>query len=42
MVARIGRELVPHSSPRLISDQRRMLAEVELILMPNPTGVDRV
>src|SRR5882757_7296756 len=42
MVARIGSELVPDSGPGLIVDQRRMLAGVELILVRNPTGVDRV
>src|SRR5690348_7937032 len=42
MVARIGSELVPDSGPGVIVDQRRMLPGVELTLVRNLTGVDRV
>ena len=38
----MGRELVLNSGPGLIIDQRRMLARVELTLVRNPTGIDRV
>jgi hypothetical protein len=40
MVARIGRELIPHRGPGLSIDQRRMLAGVELVFVGNLTGVD--
>src|SRR6267142_1291016 len=42
MVARIGSELVPDSGPGLILDQRRMQAGVELTLVRDLPGVDRV
>jgi hypothetical protein len=42
MIAGIGGELVSNSSPGLILDQGRMLARVELTLVGNPTGVNRV
>src|SRR6516225_8956096 len=40
--AGIGRELVANRGPGLLIDQRRMLARVEVTLMRNPTGVNRV
>jgi hypothetical protein len=42
MVAGIASELAANSGPDLIRDQRLMLAEVELTLVRNPTGVNRV
>src|SRR5438105_3687370 len=42
MVAGVGGELVSNSSPGLIVDQRRVLAGVELTLVRNLPGVDRV
>src|SRR5262249_62110950 len=42
MVARLGRDLVPHRGPGLSIDQCRMLAWVELVFVGNLTGVNRV
>jgi hypothetical protein len=42
VVAGIGGELVSNSNPGLIVDQRRMLARVELTLVRNLTGVNRI
>src|SRR5947209_4940016 len=42
MVARVDGELVPNSRPARIIYQRRVLARVELTLVRNLTGVDRV
>src|SRR6202035_4371223 len=42
MVARIGCELIPNSGPALIVDQGRLLAGVELTLVRDLAGVNRV
>ena len=42
MITGIGNELVANSSPRLGVDQSRMLAGIELSLVGDLTGVDRV
>jgi hypothetical protein len=42
VVAGIGGELVSDRGPGFIVDQRRMVTRVELTLVRNPTGVDRV
>src|SRR5712671_5313817 len=42
MVARVGCELVPNSGPALIVDQGWLLAGVELALVRNLAGVNRV
>ena len=42
MIAGMGGELVSNSSPGLIVDQRGMLARVELTLVRNLPGVNRV
>src|SRR5438067_12377394 len=42
MVARIGCELVPNSGPALIVDQGRLLTGVELTLVRDLAGVNRV
>ena len=41
-MAGIGGELLSDRGPGFIVYQRRMLAGVELTLVRNPTGVDRV
>src|SRR5215471_8072956 len=42
MIAGMGGELVANRGPGLLVDQCRMLARVELTLMRNSTGVNRV
>jgi hypothetical protein len=42
VIAGVGGELVPNSSPGLIVDQRRLLARVEFTLVRNPAGVNWV
>src|SRR5262244_4611167 len=42
MIAGMGGELVANRGPGLLVDQCRMLTRIELTLMCNPTGVNRV
>jgi hypothetical protein len=42
MVAGVGGDLVSNSGPSLIVDQRRLLAVMELTVVRNPSGINRV